>query len=492
MKATFSLTARLGLLYAGSMAFALLVVGLLFEQAIEEQFQKRDLEELNGKLEVVRDTLGNIASYEAVGTLPLQLHNTLTAGHPYSSITIVGSDGTALLTMGQPGVVDLLVEAARTGAPQPVTWSLGKRAYRTATDRVALGIPGSQAAHVAITFDISSDQDFLTTVRARLRLGIALASVASGLVGWMVVRKGLSPLRTVSGTLANISSSHLDSQIPTAGVPRDLQGLILAFNKMLARLDDSFKRLSEFSSDIAHELRTPINNMMLQTQVALSHRRDVEEYCAILQSNLEELRRLSRMIEDMLFLANADNRLLAPQLESTDLHTEVAKLLDFFGIAASEHRVSFALSGEAPMIFADRLMIQRAISNLLSNALRFTPPGSTIGVEIRQTAKFVSIAVVNCGPPIAPEQLSKIFDRLYRADASRREGSTSNVGLGLAIAKSIVEMHEGSISVESAGDVTRFTITLPRKPEASIAPARDEARRRVSSTPLSDAQAPAQ
>lgn len=483
--ARVSLTVRLSLLFAGSMALALLLCGMLFARAIEDQLQSHDQEELDGKMEVMRETLGNIASYESLAILQPQLHNTVTAGHPHSAVTIVGSDGTILLAMGQPKVVQHLLEGAELGRPELVTWSANSRTYRILTEDIALGVPGSKPAHVAISFDVTGDREFIGRFTRLLWFAIAVGTLAMGLIGWVAVRKGLSPLRNVSATLANLSTSELDKPIPSAGVPSDLQELITAFNRMLARLHDSFKRLSEFSSDIAHELRTPINNMMLQTQVALSRKRRAEEYCGNLQSNLEELRRLSRMIEDMLFLANADNHLLAPRPETIDLRTEVAKLVDFFEIAASERRVRLIQSGEAPTVFADRLMIQRALSNLLSNALRFTTEGMAIEVDIRQNPGVVSVSVSNPGPEIPAEHLTKIFDRLYRVDASRREGHTVNVGLGLAITKSIMEMHGGAVRVESARGRTCFTVTLPKGPAANEAAKEDGAQRVFSVTQLS-------
>jgi two-component system heavy metal sensor histidine kinase CusS len=168
----------------------------------------------------------------------------------------------------------------------------------------------------------------------------------------------------------------------------------------------------------------------------------------------------------MLFLANADNHLLAPREEAVDLHAEVAKLVEFFEIAASERHVRVIQRGEAPTICGDRLMIQRALSNLLSNALRFTTEGMAIEVDIQQQEDIVSVSVTNPGPEIPGEHLPKIFDRLYRVDASRREGETVNVGLGLAITKSIMEMHGGTVTVESGNGRTCFTVRLPRKPSA--------------------------
>jgi len=458
-----SLTARLGLLFSGSMALTMSVSGLVLEQAIEEQFRRHDLVELDGKFEVMRETLVSVTSYESLANMQLQLHNTVMAGHPHSALTIVRSDGSALLSMGQPNVVKHLLTPEASGPRASMTWTSENRTYRIKADRVALGVPGSDPVLVSISFDITNDRDFMASFIRLLWLAMGLGALATGLVGWIVVRKGLAPLHSVSALLADVSSSALDRPIPSVGVPSDLQELVSAFNRMLARLNDSFKRLSEFSSDIAHELRTPINNMMLQAQVALGRKRSVDEYCANLQSNLEELRRLSRMIEDMLFLANADNRLLAPKLEAINLHEEIAKLVEFFEIAASERDVRLIQRGEATSIYADRLMVQRALSNLLSNALRFTAKGLAIEVTIRQDADAVLVSVVNPGPDIAKEHLPKIFDRLYRADASRREGQTLNVGLGLAITKSIMEIHGGTVTAESGLGRTRFTMRFPRE-----------------------------
>ncbi|HUW49555.1 MAG TPA: heavy metal sensor histidine kinase [Sulfuricella sp.] len=459
MKKPLSLTARISLLFAGSAACVLFVAGVLFERAGENQFKEHDREELDGKMALVRDVLGNITKPDTLAALPLQLRDAV-AGHPGIVITVVASDGAVLFSVGQAEVVKRLLEGAEIDKPQPVTWSLNNHTYRIVANRLALGIPASQPANVAIALDITSDQEFMAEFREFLWFGIALAALAMGWLGWMAVRKGIAPLNDVSEMVANVSAQRLDKPLPTAGVPRELQELVSTFNRMLTRLDDTFRRLSEFSSDIAHELRTPINNMMVQTQVTLSRERDAVEYHANLLSNLEELERLSRMISDMLFLAKADNSLVVPKREQIDLHDEVAKLFDFYEALASERRVQMAQSGVAT-VFADRLMIQRALSNLLSNAIRFTPEGMVVEVTLGENADQTMVAVANPGPEIPAEHLYKIFERLYRVDASRREGHTENVGLGLAITKSIVEMHGGTISAESAKGRTCFTVMFP-------------------------------
>jgi two-component system heavy metal sensor histidine kinase CusS len=462
MKGPLSLTARISLLFVGSATCVLLVAGLLFERAVENKFLEHDRQELDGKMELIRNVLGKITKPETLATLPIRLQDVV-AGHPGIVITVASGDGAVLFSVGQPEVVMHLLKGAEIGKLQPVTLTLDNHTYRIVDNRLALGIPNSQPAKIAIALDITSDQEFMTEFRESLWFGMTLAALAMGWLGWIAVRKGIAPLNNVSELMANISAQQLDKPLPTAGVPRELQELVSTFNKMLARLNDTFRRLSEFSSDIAHELRTPINNMMVQTQVTLSRERDTGEYHANLLSNLEELERLSRMISDMLFLAKADNSLVVPKREQINLHEEVAKLLDFYEALAGERHVHLTQSGTAT-VYADRLMIQRALSNLLSNAIRFTPKGMVIEVTLGENAEQTIITVANPGPEIPAEHLHKIFERLYRLDASRREGHTENVGLGLAITKSIVEMHGGMISAESAQGQTKFTLKFPRRP----------------------------
>lgn len=461
MKAPVSLTVRLSLLFAGATACVLLVSGLLFENAVEKQFHMHDTEEMNGKMDMIRDVLKNATSYETIKALRPDLRNAIVAGHPDMTITVVDKNGTLLFSVGQEQMAKLLLEGSKVAKPQPVTWSLDKHTYRIATKSFTLGIPGSPPANVAISLDITSDQEFIDDFKIYLWIGIGLCTLIMGLLGWMVARRGLLPLNNVSAMLANISTRQLDKPIAMVGIPRELHCLISAFNNMLARIDNAFRRLSEFSSDIAHELSTPINNMMVQTQVTLSRERNAAEYCTNLQSNLEELERLSRMVSDMLFLAKADNGMIVPSREVIDLHAEMEKLFDFYDALVGERHVQLHLRGEAT-VCVNRLMIQRALSNLLSNAIRFTPEGMAVEVIIGQNTDQAMISIANQGQEIPAKHLFQIFERFYRADPSRREGETENVGLGLTITKSIVEMHGGTIAAESEKGRTCFTITLPR------------------------------
>jgi two-component system heavy metal sensor histidine kinase CusS len=234
---------------------------------------------------------------------------------------------------------------------------------------------------------------------------------------------------------------------------------------MLGRLQDSFRRLSEFSSDLAHELRTPIASLMTQTQVALSRTRSAEEYREVLYSNAEEYERLARMISDMLFLAKSDHGLIVPRSKPIELSTEVRELFEFYDALADDRKVSLAAEGEGA-VDGDPLMIRRAISNLLANAINHTPPGGAINVRIALADdRAVRLSVENTGDGIAPEHLSRIFDRFYRVDPSRQR-STDGAGLGLAITKSIVTAHKGTVEAHSAHGLTRFVIVFPARAAA--------------------------
>ncbi len=470
MKAPLSLTARVSILFAAAAAGVLLIAGALFEHAAENHFLDDDREELYGKTELIRSLLAKATTPAAVAELPTRIADTM-FGHPGIAIAVARSDRTVLFSTGPRAVVEHLLSAAELGRAQPVTWSDPPRVYRIVASRLPLGIPHSPPVNVGVALDITSDRAFMSEFREFLWFGMAFSMVVMAVLGWAAVHRGLLPLRKLSAMVAAVSAERLDKPLPEAGAPPELRGLVLAFNRMLARLEDSFRRLSEFSSDLAHELRTPIQNLLLQTQVTLSRERDAADYRANLQSNLEELERLSKMASDMLFLARADNKLLAPKREPVELHKEVEQLLAFYEALASDRGVGLAQSGAAT-ISGDRLMIQRALSNLLSNAIRFTPAGREIAVALAEDVESATVSVTNPGPEIPAEHLSRIFERLYRVDPSRREGEADHAGLGLAIARSIVEMHGGSIRAESSAGETRFSVTLPRGHTVRAAPLR--------------------
>jgi two-component system, OmpR family, heavy metal sensor histidine kinase CusS len=245
--------------------------------------------------------------------------------------------------------------------------------------------------------------------------------------------------------------------MPVEAVPVEFADLAESLNTMLARLQADFARLQEFSSDLAHELRTPINNLLTQTQVSLVQKRDAEAYRDILASNAEEFQRLARMVSDMLFLTKTEHGIELPHREVILLDCEVLALFDFYDAVADEKHIRLKLTGEA-QITGDRLMVRRAVSNLLSNALRHSVDDSEVLVSIKERADETTLCITNTGMTIAPEVLPRLFDRFFRVDQSRGHRESEGTGLGLSITQAIMTAHKGSVSVTSAHGSTRFCL----------------------------------
>jgi two-component system, OmpR family, heavy metal sensor histidine kinase CusS len=340
---------------------------------------------------------------------------------------------------------------------RPLLWSDGKRTSRGIAAKAPIGRTGSSPYTVAIALDIEHHEEFMSAFHETLWITFGIGIFLAVLLGWIAARLGLAPVREIGEVSKRISADRLNDRLPIEAVPAELTDLAISFNDMLARLEDSFRRLSDFSSDLAHELRTPVGNLMTQTQVALSQPRSADEYREVLYSNLEEFDRLARMMGDMLFLAKADHGIVIPNRGDIDLSKEVDALIEFYEALCEERGITMARDGEG-FVIGDKLMIRRAISNLLSNAIAHTPKGGTIKIQIAEdSSKKVSITVENPGETIAPQQLPRLFDRFYRVDPARAHTSMG-AGLGLAITKSIMEAHGGKISVSSEGGMTRFKL----------------------------------
>ncbi|MFT3758673.1 heavy metal sensor histidine kinase [Thauera sp.] len=456
-----SLTARLALLFALLTAGLLIVVGILLGRAVEHHFDELDAHELAAKLTLV----GNLI--REGGTEPEQHLDAAFAGQDTVGLLLRASDGSVLHAI-QPRA---FTDAQRAGAAlnaRGETWHEAGREFIGREIELAPADTDGEPLRVAVALDISHHAHFLDDVRRGLWLGISAAALVAALLGWLAAHRGLAPLRRVTSTARRLSADGLSLRLDEAGAPAEVRDFVDAFNGMLARLEASFTRLSDFSADIAHELRTPISNLMTQTEVALSRARSSEAYREVLASNLEEFERIARMVGDMLFLAQAENGRLPRPVETVQLDDEARALIEFYEALAEDRGVNITLAGQA-RVTGDRLMLRRALSNLLSNALRHTPAGSSIGIAIDSDIGdaneapdgMVTLSVSNPGETIPPDQLERIFDRFHRANSEHtRKGE--GAGLGLAITRSIVLAHGGNIRAASADGQTRFTLTLPR------------------------------
>ena len=286
-------------------------------------------------------------------------------------------------------------------------------------------------------------------------IGILLASA----LGYWVARIGLKPLTELSLEARKLTPPRLSGRLKLSPLPPELDQFVTSFNSTLDRVEQAYSRLESFNADVAHELRSPLTNLIGQTQVALTRGRSAEHYFEVLQSNLEELERLRSIINDMLFLASADQGSKATQLTQASLAQEVAKTLDYLDFILEDAQVQVEVRGDANAPI-ETAHLRRALINLLHNAVQHTSPGQLIQVDIRDEGDHVSIGVTNPGAPIAGEHLPKLFERFYRVDASR-SNSGANHGLGLAIVKAIALMHGGTVFVRSEQGVNTFGINLP-------------------------------
>ncbi|MGB5444274.1 MAG: heavy metal sensor histidine kinase, partial [Psychromonas sp.] len=269
----------------------------------------------------------------------------------------------------------------------------------------------------------------------------------------------LIPLKILCGKAKLVSGKDIQQRMPVDNLPIEIAGLSHTLNNMLERLQDAFLRLENFSSDIAHELRTPVNNLMMQTQVALSQPRSKDEYLHTLGSNAEEFERLARMISDMLYLAKTENQQIMLCSEDILLEKEIANLLEYYEILAEDRNITLTLAGEAK-VQGDKLMLRRAFSNLISNAIKNSFEDGEITINIHTDKQSVLVDVINHGETIPAQILPHLFDRFYRADKARTCCLSEGVGLGLAITQSIAKAHGGKVSVRSKDNLTTFTFAI--------------------------------
>jgi len=324
-----------------------------------------------------------------------------------------------------------------------------------------LGGAGRERRIIQVALDVSDYHEIESVYRRWIALVLVLGVIVSAAAGAAVARRGLRPLREMEQATQRITPTRLHERIGSSTWPRELAALAHAFDAMLGRLEESFNRLSQFSSDLAHELRTPINNLRGETEVALSKARTAEDYRQVLESNLEEYARLTRMVEELLFLARAENPATRIERSRFEVRKEIEAVVEYHDAVAQEQQIAVQCAGEG-VVEADPRLFRRAFSNLLSNALRYSPRSSTISVTVTQRPdRSVEIRVSDTGPGIAAEHLGRIFDRFYRADGSRSEHADGN-GLGLAIVKSIMDLHGGTARVESeVGKGTTAVLTFP-------------------------------
>jgi len=293
---------------------------------------------------------------------------------------------------------------------------------------------------------------------------IPVGLVLGGILGWFMAGRALTPVKDVALAAQRISGSNLRLRIPTREAGDELDYLILTFNRMIERLESSFQQMKQFSTDVSHELRTPITAIRGQLEVALFTAKTTEQYREAMFNALQDIDRLSQIVRALLLLSQAESGQLALQKSRLNLREVAVDLVDQFQLPAEAAGVR--LEADLPdecFVEGDRVQIERMITNLLSNALKFTPAGGEVRLRVVSTPERVEMVIEDTGRGISTEHLPHIFDRFYRVPGS---GTAPNpeqgLGLGLSFVAWIVKAHHGKIEVDSVpGKGSRFTITLP-------------------------------
>ena len=457
-----SLALRLTALVGIATTLVFMAFNRVVVRSMEQHFAQQDAHELEAVVSALAKPLRQVANDIEIAALRQQLANAV-AGHQGMTFGVYDQAGHTIYAKPGLNLSKFMITpslGSRIDANELTVWKEGQRTYRGVVIPLSAHHGSTEIPYrIVAAMDIGFHLDFLAKFKRMLWWATCIALCIGLGVAWLAVQWGHIPIRKVNEEIRAIRSSKLDVRLDPLDVPIELAELVITFNDMLARIEQGFVRLSHFSADIAHELRTPVTNLTTQTHVVLGHPRSTEEYREILYSHLEEFERMSRMIGDMLFLAQTENDPHNLRLESIDLTELVRVLFDYFEALAEDRNITLCAKAAAEPVQADREMLLRALNNLLSNAIRHAHHGSRITVILAQDDKWTTIRVENLGERILENDLPKLFDRFFRVDPARQRNA-SGAGLGLAIVKSIAEAHGGHVQVVSNDTETRFDLIL--------------------------------
>ena len=390
-----------------------------------------------------------------------ELKSVRTGEHAVYWVRLVDSAGQSVTET--PGMNGLLPPSIFLRTPTSTSATRNPKNYRIGGRLFSLVITSEEANGqpytIQVAQDRSTDDQFTKEFGALLAVVLAFGILASTAIAITVTKRGLRPLAEMTHSLERVGPAHLSERVPPARWPRELRPLAVAFDEMLDRLEDSFTRLSRFSADLAHELRTPITNILGEAQVALTRDRTPEEYREVIESTICECERLSGIVDNLLFLARAESA--DKQITATvfDGRAAIEKIAAYYQTVAEDRQVTITCSGQGD-VHADPSLFRRAVSNLVDNALRFTPDNGKIQISVATRNNCSEISVNDTGCGIAAEHLPRVFDRFYRIDPSR---SSYGAGLGLALVRSITDLHGGSATLQS--QIGRGTVAIISFPE---------------------------
>jgi two-component system heavy metal sensor histidine kinase CusS len=459
-RASASLALRIAL---ASALFGLVVAGGAIAVGIwslSQQLDQRSAAEINGRRELLAHILSTVPAVDAIVQRDKRFAD-LFFGHDDLHLALVdpvtGRMLAAFSDIATRSVTALGHAQARANTMH--AWVTPDGARFSGTHGTAV-VANGQQVQFYLSVDRHQDARLLAGFIKATLVALPLLLLVVALGAGMIARTGLAPLRRFRRMAAAIGTTSLDQRVSAAGLPGELADLAAEFNGMLERIDEGYRQLHDFSEDLAHEMRTPVATLLGRTQVALSQTRSVAELREVLEGNVEELDRLSALISDMLLIARAEHNAAPIQAEPVNLAQEANKVVEYLSLVAEEKGVSLRVTGDAPPVPADRLLIQRAITNLVSNAIRHAFEHSTVTIEIAAEGSSAALAVTNDGESIASTNLPRIFERFYRVDPARSRGDGGS-GLGLAIVRSIATAHKGTVAVSSEAGRTTFKLSFP-------------------------------
>jgi len=443
---------RIAILFSFSTVIILMIMGLVIHQLVMHHFETQDRTQLEGKIQLVENLLEQ--NHHNPSELNLYLKDAL-VGHHDLIVQIERPSGQIIFSSSPTALKSKTLVKSKHGPW--LEWKVQNKIYHGLIYKKSFdqnsAIPSAQ---IIVGIDTSEHLHFLNDFRRQLLYIGVIGTICLMLLGWFAAWRGLRPVQNMAKVAEGISAQHLSERLEVDNTPTELKSLAIAFNDMLDRLETAVGKLSDFSSDLAHEIRTPINNLMTQTQVCLSRSRDISTYQEILFSNLEEFERLARMVSDMLFLAKAEHGLHRADLQQVNLVKEVSALFDFYDAIAAEKGMSLKQTGQG-YVEGDPSMLRRALSNLLSNAIKYGKSDSIIKIKCQQNSDTTELTIENESSPLSQEQLTRLFDRFYRTDSSRQRVE-EGTGLGLAITKSILDVHGATIQASYENEHITFKI----------------------------------
>lgn len=426
-------------------------IGFYLYQSLQREIAWRDDQALLGRLERMQALISDSDSIEQLRGRPKLYENML--GNRDNLLWIVDDTGKVLIEINP-------VRMTLPELPAAPQARLGdghsSEAVRLAWQDVMQGDRGLTLIAGKL---LREREQMMGVYRLKLWLAMSVGALLAFAFGWWVSQRGLHPVRLLAKRAAGIDVQHLHLRLDEFNDLNELKLLCSALNQMLARLEDGFAQLSRFSEDLAHEMRTPLGNLMGHTQQTLRRSRSIEDYQNLLVSNQEEYERLARMIDSMLFLARTEQPNACVTFEQISLHDLIEQLCEYFEGVAQERDVQL-INQAQDQLLGDSGLIRRALANLLANALRYAIPGSAVTVSSEISEDRLEITVHNHGEPIAAEHLPRLFERFYRCDPSRNQPDDSG-GLGLAIVRSIMQLHGGCVTVDSTEAGTSFHLEFP-------------------------------